>query len=90
MLRGELEFGGVVITSPLNQKIITDTYKNGTASVLAFQAGADLLNCPQNLDEAVDALRKALQSGEITEEQLNEHVLRILVMKAQFGIVKAQ
>lgn len=88
LLRSDLEFSGVVMTDALDNGVITGKYKNGQAAVLALQAGADLLYRPENLDAAVNAIKAALKDGTLTEERLNESVLRILAMKVQFGIAK--
>lgn len=88
LLRSDLEFGGVVMTEALDNEAITGHYKNGTAAVMALQAGADLLYRPDNLDASFKAIKAALNDGSLTEERLNESVLRILAMKVQYHIVK--
>jgi len=47
----------------------------------SFQAGADILLCPQNFVEAFDAIAAAVQNGAISEERLNRSVRRILTIK---------
>lgn len=88
ILRKELGFNGIVMTEALDAKAITAQYNAGEAAVMAIQAGADILYRPADLVAAVNAIRDALNDGTISEDRLNESVLRILSVKAQFGILK--
>lgn len=87
LLREELGFTGVVITDSLQMRAMTDHYGTGEVAVGAVRAGVDLLLCPENLEEAVEALLAAVESGEISESRLDESVLRILTMKETRGIL---
>ena len=88
LLRRELGFSGVVITDGLQMKAMTDHYSSGEIALGALRAGVDLLLCPESLEEAVDALLSAVESGELTEERIDESVLRILTMKENRGILR--
>lgn len=55
-------------------------------AVRAVQAGNDMLCCT-DFEVQVPAVIKAVETGEITEERLNESVLRILKMKIKLGII---
>ena len=90
ILREELGFDGVVITDSLKMQAMTDHYGSGDIAVGAIQAGVDLLLCPQNLDEAVSALTRAVEDGTITQERLDESVLRVLRLKLDRGIIPAE
>ena len=87
LLRDELDFGGVVITDSLQMQAMTDHYGGGEIAVGAVRAGVDVLLCPQNLRESVEALMGAVEAGEITEARINESVLRILHLKQNAGIL---
>jgi len=90
LLRDEMGFSGVIMTDSLQMQAMTDYYGNGWIAVNAVKAGVDVLLCPENLRESVDALENAVASGEITEELINASVLRILRLKQEFGILTAQ
>ena len=83
-LREEMGFAGVVITDGLQMQAMTDHYSSGEIAVGAVKAGVDILLCPKKLNEAVAALTAAVESGEITEERIDESVLRILRLKQGF------
>ena len=80
LLRGELGFEGVVITDALEMQALKN-YSAGETAIKAILAGVDLLLCPSDLDETIRALTEAVESGEISEERIDESVLRILTMK---------
>ena len=90
LLREELGFDGVVITDSLKMQAMTDHYGSGDIAVGAIQAGVDLLLCPQNLEEAVNALTRAVEDGTITQERLDESVLRVLRLKIDRGIIPTE
>ena len=90
ILREELGFDGVVITDSLEMQAMTDHYGSGEIAVKAVQAGVDLLLSPQSLDKAITALTQAVEDGAITQERLDESVLRVLRLKLDRGIIPAE
>ncbi len=90
ILREDLNFHGVVITDSLKMQAMTDHYGSGEIAVSAVQAGVDLLLSPQNLDQAVTALTQAVENGAISQERLDESVLRVLRLKMERGIIPAE
>ena len=88
LLRKDLGFNGIIMTAALDNNAVTDRYKPAEAALNAFIAGADMLYRPADLDAAFKAIKNAVKDGTITENRLNESVLRILAVKAQFGIIK--
>lgn len=90
LLREELGFDGVVMTDSLQMQAMTDYYGSGEIAVGAVRAGVDILLCPQSLRESVDALAAAVEAGEITEERIDESVLRILRLKQGSGILSGE
>lgn len=45
---------------------------------------------PQNLQEAVAGIISAIENGVLTEERINESVLRILEVKISKGIIEEE
>ena len=80
----------MVITDSLKMQAMTDHYGSGDIAVKAVQAGVDLLLSPQDLEEAAAALVLAVEDGAISQERLDESVLRILRLKTARGIIPAQ
>ena len=88
ILREELGFDGLIITDALNMAAISEQYPSGQAAVMAVKAGNDLLLEPENLTESVNGIMEAVTEGDISEERINESVLRILQTKYDAGILE--
>ena len=84
ILRGQLGFSGVIITDAMDMGAITKYYRPGEAAVAAIEAGVDIILMPADLDEAYNAVLEAVKSGRLTEERINESVMRILELKCEF------
>lgn len=87
LLRQQLGYQGLIITDAMDMSAITDRYTAGEAAVLALQAGCDLVLIPANLDEAVAAVRQAVEDGLFPVARIDESVLRILELKASYEIL---
>lgn len=87
MLRGELGFNGIAITDAQVMNTISGVYSSGTAAKMSVKAGIDMILSPKNLDSAANAVIDAVNSGEISEERINESVRRILTVKQQMGLL---
>lgn len=90
MLRGELGFDGVVITDALRMQAVSDSYGSGEACVRALEAGCDMLLLPKNFTNGYNGVMEAVEEGRLTEERIDQSVLRILTLKAQRGLISAQ
>lgn len=86
-LRGELRFSRVIMTAPLSDAAIAQNYDSGKAALLAFQAGADILLQPKDLAAAYNAVLSAVKDGTISQQRLDESVLRVLQLKERYGLI---
>jgi len=89
LLRDEMQFDGVVITDDLTMKAITTNYSIEEAVVKSIQAGSDILLIAHdfhNIELAAQSIKMALENGEITEEQINASVKRIIRLKEQYNL----
>ncbi len=86
-LRKGIGFPNIIITDSLSMGAITKYYSSGAAAITAFEAGADMLLMPENLEEAVAAIRGAVSSGRVTEERINRSLARIFRVKLERGIL---
>lgn len=87
ILRTQLGFKGVVIADSLTSPAITNFYSASDAAINCINAGTDMLLSPNGIDETADAIRNAVNGGQISEERINESVRRILEVKVNRGII---
>ncbi|MCR5587719.1 MAG: glycoside hydrolase family 3 protein [Lachnospiraceae bacterium] len=88
ILREELGYNGIIITDAFDMSSITEYYDAGDAAVTSIKNGSDIVLMPENLDEAYNAVLDAVESGKITEEELDEKILRIITTKYKRGIIE--
>ena len=87
LLRDKVGFTGVAVTDDLSMDAIKEFAPDESVYVMALLAGNDLLCCSDH-HTAYNDLVYAYNDGKITDEILNEHLHRILVMKLQYGIIE--
>ena len=85
-LRKELGFNKIIITDAINMKAIRNEYSSSEAAVLALEAGNDIILMPYDYIEAFEGVLNAVKSGRISEERLNESVMRILELKEELKL----
>ena len=84
LLRGELGFTGVIITDDIAM-YAASSVKNST--VKAILAGNDLV-ITTNYMASINEIKKALNSGELMEEQIDSLVFRVIAWKYYKGLLK--
>lgn len=98
-LRNTLHFNGVIITDglymdglydyvgpdgPTNDQLIQ-------AGIQTINAGNDLIEGPSNAYEVqgiVSGIEAEIQQGKLSQSQIDQSVMRILMMKINYGIIK--
>lgn len=81
VLRTQLGYDGIVLAGPMTDAAITEYYGTDEAAIKAINAGADMIFSPEDFKAAYDGLLKAVQDGSISEERINESLLRIYRIK---------
>ncbi|HEY6541609.1 MAG TPA: glycoside hydrolase family 3 N-terminal domain-containing protein, partial [Ktedonobacteraceae bacterium] len=92
VLRQQLGYNGVVITDGLYMGGISQRWSLPQAAVLSIIAGDDLVEGPYTVSQVaqvIAALKQAISDGQLTIERVNQSVQRILLMKMQYGILRA-
>ena len=87
MLRDELKFKGIIITDGMDMGAITEKYDADEAAVNCIKAGADIVLMSTDVEAAYDAVKQAVEKGEIDEKSIDESVQRILEVKIKRGII---
>ena len=81
VLREQMGYDGIVVTDAMNMGAVTEQYTSAQAAVKALQAGADIILMPENFQEAYQGVLNAVKSGELTEQQIDTAVTRIVKVK---------
>ncbi|MFW5714364.1 MAG: glycoside hydrolase family 3 protein [Brevefilum sp.] len=84
VLKGELDFEGFVVSDWGGVDQINPNYY--TSVVEAINAGIDMNMVPTSYTQFIDAMTQAVESGDITEERVDDAVRRILIVKFSLGL----
>ena len=90
ILRQEFGFDGVSLTDALYMQGITNTWDMYTASVMALQAGNDMLLGANGTDQTIgviNAIKQALKDGQLTKARIDESAARIIALKMQYHLM---
>lgn len=86
ILKDEIGFSGLIYTDAMDMKGVSKHFPDGKADLMAFEAGADIILLPNDLEKGVNAIKKALQSGDISRDRLAYSVKKILRAKYAVGL----
>ena len=86
ILKNSLGFRGIVVTDSLEMDGIKKQYGSAAAAVAAVKAGVDVLLLPPDAVQAIDAVERAVKSGEISEKRIDESVKKILDAKQKLRL----
>ena len=86
ILREDLDFKGVIMTDDLAMDAVREYIGDEISAVLAIEAGNDLI-VASDFDVQIPSVLSALENGTITDERIEESVLKILIWKLRLGII---
>lgn len=86
LLRGKMNFNGLVVTDASHMVGMTSTMKRRDILPTAIAAGCDLFLFFNDPDEDFNWMMEGYKNGVITEERLEEALTRILGLKASLGL----
>jgi len=89
LLRDRLDFHGVVVSDGISMGALSKNFDLTETLRLSFKAGIDLILVHARYDVAdmVGRVEELYTSGEITEEEIDEGVRRILRLKLKYGLL---
>ena len=89
LLREKLGFEGIIITDALNMHGVSKDsgLEKKDIPLAAYKAGVDILLMPEDVQESISVIEKALRNGEITMESLDMRVKKMLALKARLGVL---
>ncbi|MCF6296916.1 MAG: serine hydrolase [Flavobacteriaceae bacterium] len=86
LLKEKMGFKGLIITDAMNMKGSSNFASSEEINLEAIIAGNDLLDVPLSITKTVALFKKALASGRLTKERLDESVKKILKTKYWAGL----
>lgn len=86
LLRNQMGFDGLLVTDAMDMGAIDRGWGREEATILAVEAGADIILMPPSPSVAIDALVSAVMNGRVAESRIDESVLRILEAKERMGL----
>jgi beta-N-acetylhexosaminidase len=88
LLKRDLGFKGLIFTDALNMKGVSAYYTPGRLDVKALLAGNDVLLYSEDVPTAIVEIDKAIENKEISQDEIDQHVKKILAAKYWMGLNK--
>ena len=86
LLKDTMSFKGLVFTDALNMKGVSKFYKPGEVELKALLAGNDVLLFPEDVPTAIKKIKAAIDSGLVSQTEIDERCLKILKAKDWSGL----
>lgn len=86
LLRDELGFNGLVVSDASGMVGFNARGDRRELVPLCIASGCDILLFPNDLDEDLGYLRDALENGALSQQRVDEAVLRVLALKASMKL----
>ncbi|MDR1951711.1 MAG: serine hydrolase, partial [Bacteroidales bacterium] len=87
LLKQKMEFDGLIFTDGLEMAGFAKFGSNGEMELLALEAGVDNLLLPLNTEKTIETIAKAVRSGRLSEETIDEKCRKVLQTKYDLGIL---
>ena len=86
ILRNDLGFTGIAISDAFNMAGLGSVLPQDEAAVVGIKNGLDIILMPPDTEDTINALKEAVNLGEITESRIDESVRRILMAKSSMWL----
>lgn len=90
LLKNELGFEGLIVTDAMNMKGVTGSNPPGVIDKDAVLAGNDMLEFTEDVPRAIAEIRKAINQGLITQEEIDQKCRKMLAVKHWVGLDQYQ
>jgi len=90
LLRGDLDFEGVILTDGFEMGALAKSFGKAEALARALEAGVNLILLYDRYEpaEMIDLVEGLVRSGRISEETLDGNLMRILSVKEAYGLLR--
>ena len=86
LLKDSLGFEGLIFTDALNMKGVSKYYGPGEVELMAFLAGNDVMEFAEDVPKAMELIRKKVEEGKVSQEDIDARCRKVLHAKAWFGL----
>lgn len=86
LLKDSLGFEGLIFTDALNMKGVSKYYGPGEVELMAFLAGNDVMEFAEDVPKAMELIRKKVEEGKVSQEDIDARCRKVLEAKAWFGL----
>ncbi len=90
LLRNKLHYDGLTFTDALGMKGVAKYFPGGQIDVQSLIAGNDILDLPENVDSAIAKIRQAIDSNQLSWNDIYEKCKKVLTYKYMYGVANAQ
>jgi beta-N-acetylhexosaminidase len=89
ILREEYGFQGVIVSDGIAMGALSNNFDITDTLRLSFKAGVDLIlvHSTYDLSDLISQVRRLYKRGEITAEEIDEGVRRVLKLKLKYGLL---
>src|SRR5688572_8420089 len=81
LLKDQLGYRGLVFTDALEMKGVAKYFPGGTIAVESLIAGNDMLCLPEDVEQTIDAVKKAIKEKRLSWDDINTKVKKVLQAK---------
>jgi len=86
----KMRFEGLVFSDALNMKAVADAYGKDEVAVKAFEAGCDVLLCPQDVSSAIQKIAEKVKAGKLSKTEIDQRCLKILRNKYKYVVAPVE
>ncbi|HET7116254.1 MAG TPA: glycoside hydrolase family 3 N-terminal domain-containing protein [Hanamia sp.] len=90
LLREKLHYDGLSFTDALGMKGVAKYFPGGQISVQSLIAGNDILDLPENVDSTIAKIRQAIDSNQLSWNDIYEKCKKVLAYKYMYGVANVQ
>jgi len=90
LLRNKLHFQGLTFTDALGMKGVAKYFPGGKIAVQSLVAGNDILSLPENVDSAIARIKEAIDSNQLSWNDIYEKCKKVLAYKYMYGMANPQ
>ena len=90
LLRDKLHYAGLTFTDALGMKGVAKYFPGGQIDVQSLIAGNDILDLPENVDSAIEKIKQAIASNQLSWNDIYEKCKKVLAYKYMYGVANVK